>query len=76
LILGKVLGKEAVADVQFAEISLPSVTLDKAFTECLTCFVECFRHSAKKLILVVEGPVRDEEDIEDVIFLNSVLLMI
>jgi hypothetical protein len=75
LILGKVLGKEVVADVQFAEISLPSVTLGKTFTECFTGFAECFRHSAKKLIPVAEGPVRDEEDIDDVIFLNSVLLM-
>jgi hypothetical protein len=30
----KVLGKEAVADVQFIETSLPSVTFGKAFTEC------------------------------------------
>jgi hypothetical protein len=30
----KILGKDAVADVQFAERSLPSVTLGKAFAEC------------------------------------------
>jgi hypothetical protein len=30
----KVLGKEAVVDVQFAERSLPSVTLGKVFAEC------------------------------------------
>jgi hypothetical protein len=28
------LGKEAVADVQFTERFLPSVTLGKAFAEC------------------------------------------
>jgi hypothetical protein len=44
-----VLGKEVVADVQFAERSLPSVTLGKAFAECL-------RHSAKKLCPAVIGP--------------------
>jgi hypothetical protein len=42
----KVLGKDAVADVQFAERSLPSVTLGKAFAVCL-------RHTAKELIPVV-----------------------
>jgi hypothetical protein len=30
----KALGKEAFADALFAESSLPSVTLGKAFTEC------------------------------------------
>jgi hypothetical protein len=49
----KVLGKEAVADVQFAERSLPSVTLGKAFAECKIAFVECLRHSAKELCPVV-----------------------
>jgi hypothetical protein len=49
----KVLGKEAVADVQFAERSLPSVTLGKAFAECTIAFAECLRHTAKALIPVV-----------------------
>jgi hypothetical protein len=49
----KVLGKEAVADVQFAERSLPSVTLGKAFAECFSSFAECLRHSAKELCPVV-----------------------
>jgi hypothetical protein len=49
----KVLGKEAVADVQFAERSLPSVTLGKAFAECKITFAECLRHSAKELCPVV-----------------------
>jgi hypothetical protein len=49
----KVLGKEAVADVQFAERSLPSVTLGKAFAECKIAFVECPRHSVKELCPVV-----------------------
>jgi hypothetical protein len=40
----KVLGKEAVADVQFAERSLPSVTLGKVFAECFLGFAECLRH--------------------------------
>jgi hypothetical protein len=37
----------------FAELSLPSVTLGKAFAEYYTGFAECFRHSAKQLIPVV-----------------------
>jgi hypothetical protein len=49
----KVLGKEAVADVQFVERSLPSVTLGKAFAECKIAFAECLRHSAKELCPVV-----------------------
>jgi hypothetical protein len=49
----KVLGKEAVADVQFAEHSLPSVTLGKAFAECKIVFAVCLRHTAKELIPVV-----------------------
>jgi hypothetical protein len=49
----KVLGKEAVADVQFAERSLPSVTLGKAFAECKMAFAVCLRHTAKELIPVV-----------------------
>jgi hypothetical protein len=49
----KVLGKEAVADVQFAERSLPSVTLDKTFAECKIVFAVCLRHTAKELIPVV-----------------------
>jgi hypothetical protein len=48
-----VLGKDAVADVQFAERSLPSVTLGKAFAECKIAFAMCLRHTAKKLIPVV-----------------------
>jgi hypothetical protein len=43
----KVLGKETVADVQFAERSLPSVTLGKGFTECKRAFAVCLRHTAK-----------------------------
>jgi hypothetical protein len=49
----KVLGKEVVADVQFAERSLPSVTLGKAFAECTIAFAVCLRHTAKALIPVV-----------------------
>jgi hypothetical protein len=49
----KVLGKDVFADVLFAEPSLPSVTLGKAFAECFYVFAECFRHSAKRLIPVV-----------------------
>jgi hypothetical protein len=49
----KVLGKEAVADVQFAERSLSSVTLGKGFVECKIAFAECLRHSAKELCPVV-----------------------
>jgi hypothetical protein len=45
--------QEAVADVQFAERSLPSVTLGKVFAECFLGFAECLRHSAKELCPVV-----------------------
>jgi hypothetical protein len=51
----KVLGKEAVADVQFVERSLPSVVLGKAFVECKIAFAECLRHTTKELISVVYG---------------------
>jgi hypothetical protein len=54
----KVLGKEAVADVQFAERSLPSVTLGKAFAECKIAFAVCLRHTAKEMIPVVPVPHR------------------
>ena len=50
----KVLGKEAVTDVQFAERSLPRVTLDKDFAECFSGFAECFKHSAKRSTPVVD----------------------
>jgi hypothetical protein len=46
--------KKTVVDVQFAELSLPIVTLANAFDECFSSFAECFRHSAKKLFQVVE----------------------
>jgi hypothetical protein len=49
----KVLSKEAVADVQFTERSLPSVTLGKTFAECKIAFAVCLRHTAKELIPVV-----------------------
>jgi hypothetical protein len=49
----KVLGKETAGDVQFAERSLPSVTLGKSFAECKIAFAECLRHMAKELIPVV-----------------------
>jgi hypothetical protein len=49
----KVLGKESFADRIFAEYSLPSVTLDKDFTECKIVFAECLKHSAKNTSPVV-----------------------
>jgi hypothetical protein len=49
----KVLGKDPFADKNFAECSLPSVTLGKAFAECKIAFAECIRHSAKNAIPVV-----------------------
>jgi hypothetical protein len=45
--------REPFADEIFAECSLPSVTLGKAFAECKMAFAECFRHSAKNAIPVV-----------------------
>jgi hypothetical protein len=50
----KVLGKEGFADALFAEPSLPSVTLGKAFAECFYGFAECFGHSAKRPFPVVQ----------------------
>jgi hypothetical protein len=52
----KTLGKEPFADEIFAECSLPSVTLGKAFAECKIAFAECLRHSAKNAIPVVYIP--------------------
>jgi hypothetical protein len=49
----KVLVKEVIADVQFTEPFLPSVTLGKAFTEYFPGFAKCFRHSTNKLFPVV-----------------------
>jgi hypothetical protein len=49
----KALDKEPFADEIFAEYSLPSVTLGKAFAECKIAFAECLRHSAKNAIPVV-----------------------
>jgi hypothetical protein len=49
----KALGKEPFADEIFAECSLSSVTLGKAFAECKIAFAECLRHSAKNAIPVV-----------------------
>jgi len=41
------LGKEFFADEFFAECSLPSAALGKAFAECKAGFAECGLHSAK-----------------------------
>jgi hypothetical protein len=49
----KVLDKEGFADAMCAEPSLPSATLGKAFAKCFYGFAECFRHSAKPAIPVV-----------------------
>jgi hypothetical protein len=49
----RTLCKEPFADEIFAECSLPSVTLGKAFAECKIAFAECLRHSAKNAIPVV-----------------------
>jgi hypothetical protein len=53
----KVLGKEnvPVANVKLTELTLPSVTLGKAFDECFSGFAECFRHSAKQLFPVTRS---------------------
>ena len=49
------LGKEFFADEFFAECSLPSVALGKAFAECKAGFAECGLHSAKNQNPVVCG---------------------
>jgi hypothetical protein len=45
--------QRTLSDEIFAECSLPSVTLGKAFAECKIAFAECLRHSAKNAIPVV-----------------------
>ena len=47
------LGKETFADGFFADCSLPSAALGKAFAECNRGFVECPKHSAKSPSAVV-----------------------
>jgi hypothetical protein len=59
----KALGKEPFADEIFAECSLPSVTLDKAFAECKIAFAECLRYSAKNAIPVVIVQEKNSLDI-------------
>jgi hypothetical protein len=40
---------------------LPSVTLGKAFAECKIAFAVCLRHTAKKLIPVVDRVISMHE---------------
>jgi hypothetical protein len=49
----KVLGKEGFVDALFAEPSLLSATLGKAFAECFYGFAECIGHSAKRPFPIV-----------------------
>jgi hypothetical protein len=51
----KVLGKKAVANVQFTKTSLPRVTLNKEFVECFLGFAKCLKHSTKQSCLVVRN---------------------
>ena len=50
------LGKETFADGFFADCSLPSAALGKAFAECNRGFAECPKHSAKSPSAVVLVP--------------------
>ena len=50
------LGKDVFADSFFAECSLPSAALGKAFAECKLGFAECPWHSANSLSPVVVKP--------------------
>jgi hypothetical protein len=50
----KVFDKEAIADVQLAETSLPRVTLDKDFAEYFPGFAESLKHLVKQLCPVVK----------------------
>jgi hypothetical protein len=65
----KVLGKDAVADVQFAERSLPSVTLGKAFAECKIAFAVCLEHTAKELIPVVTAHHRPRDMLQNIVLM-------
>ena len=47
------LSKETFADGFFADCSLPSAALGKAFAECNRGFAECPKHSAKSPSAVV-----------------------
>ena len=49
------LDKETFADGFFADCSLPSAALSKAFAECNRGFAECPKHSAKSPSGVVKG---------------------
>jgi hypothetical protein len=40
----KTLGNVFFADIYFAVLTLPSVTLGKAFAECFIAFAVCLRH--------------------------------
>jgi hypothetical protein len=51
----KALGKKTFADDFFAEPTLPSAALGKAFAECILLFAECGGRSAKNLSPVVKG---------------------
>ena len=51
----KTLGKDAFADAFFAEWSLPSAALGKAFAECKLGFAECPWHSVKPVSPVVKA---------------------
>jgi hypothetical protein len=59
----KVLGKEAVADVQFIKSYLSSVTLDKKFDECYRGFAGCLQHLAKNSVLVVYAQKFEVKDV-------------
>ena len=52
------LGKEFFADEFFAECSLPSAALGKAFAECIAGFDECGLHSAKNQNPVVNSEMQ------------------
>jgi hypothetical protein len=60
----KVLGKEGFVDALFAEPSLLSATLGKAFAECFYGFAECFGPTAKTPVsdsVVLTGCVSGEK---------------
>jgi hypothetical protein len=63
----KVLGKEGFADALFAEPSLPSATLGKAFAECFYGFAGCGGPSAKLPFPVVMAATRELAELRKVV---------
>ena len=70
------LGKETFADGFFADCSLPSAALGKAFAECNRGFAECLKHSAKSPCAVVICPCHTNMSISDYLYMHGINLLL